>query len=211
MLRFDLTLRAAARTGELIAAANVGPGITLLDGPNGAGKSTLLALLAGVVAPDAGIVQWADKLWTEDGQALVAPQDRGIGWLPQAPSLVPHWTVERHLVELQRCRPPAPAFAPRAIQSLGLASLLHRRAETLSAGEAQRVGLLRALIACRGLLLLDEPTSAMQPAMASSATELVRDLVAEQGWTALIVSHQPLPGLPLVAHLRMEEGRFLGS
>lgn len=209
MLRFEVHLRPTVGGAGLQAVATVGPGITLLDGPSGAGKSTLLTLLAGGSLPHGGSVRWGQEIWSEDGRIRTPAQERGVGWLPQAPSLVPHWTVARHLAATARYRTQDSALAVDAVAVLGLASLLQREAATLSAGEAQRVALLRALLACRGLLLLDEPVSALDPASARAALGLIAAWVAERGWTAIVVSHQPLGDLPINAHLRMEEGRLV--
>jgi ABC-type lipoprotein export system ATPase subunit len=76
----------------------------------------------------------------------------------------------------------------------------------LSAGEAQRVAHLLALLASQGLLLLDEPVTALPPELARRAVDLIASLTKEQGWTAIVVSHQPLEGLQPTAHLELAEG-----
>lgn len=205
-LRFDITLGAGPNHGALRASATVGQGVTLLSGPSGAGKSTLLALLAGVIHPHRGVITFGDLTWATEGRSLVPSHLRGIGWQPQAASLVPYWTARDHLRASERYRPELPGLTTRAVQALALDGLLDRPVATLSAGEAQRVALLRALAACRGLLLLDEPVTALQPALAQESLRLIAALTREQGWTTLLVSHQPCDGLSLVEVLALDGG-----
>ena len=206
MLHLDLILRATSRHGALRATATIGQGATLLTGPSGAGKSTLLALVAGAILPQSGRLTWRDEHWSDGSRLLVPSHLRGIGWQPQAPSLHPGWTVRDHLDATYRFRQQSPDLEARIIERLGLGPLMARRAGQLSAGEAQRVALLRALVACRGLLLLDEPVTALPPDLARRAVELIASLTEEQGWTAIVVSHQPLEGLQPTAQLELAEG-----
>ena len=206
MLHLDLTLVAAAGHGALRAAATIGQGATLLTGPSGAGKSTLLALLAGTIPPQSGTLRWRNQTWSDGPNLLVPSHLRGVGWQPQASSLHPGWTARDHLDATYRFRPQRPDLEAAIIDGLELGPLMARRAGQLSAGEAQRVALLRALAACQGLLLLDEPVTALPPELARRATELMASLTEEQGWTAIVVSHQPLEGLQPTAHLELAEG-----
>lgn len=206
MLQLDLTLKAAAGHSALRAAATIGQGTALLTGPSGAGKSTLLALLAGAITPQSGTLRWQDQRWS-DGTRLIVPSHlRGIGWQPQSASLQPGWTARDHLDATYRFRPRRLDLEARAIDRLELGPLMARRAGQLSAGEAQRVALLRGLTACQGLLLLDEPVTALPPELARRAVELIAALTDEQGWTAIVVSHQPLDGLLPATRLEMEDG-----
>ena len=206
MLQIDITLVAAASHGALRATATIGQGTALLTGPSGAGKSTLLALLAGAIPPQSGRLTWRDQHWSDGPSQLVPSHLRGIGWQPQALSLHPGWTVRDHLDATYRFRQQSPDLEAAIIERLGLGPLMARRAGQLSAGEAQRVALLRALTACQGLLLLDEPATALPPDLARRAVELIVSLTDEQGWTAIVVSHQPLEGLLPATRLEMAEG-----
>ena len=206
MLQLDLTLVATSSHGALRAAATIGQGATLLTGPSGAGKSTLLALLAGAIPPQSGTLRWRNQTWSDGPSLLVPSHLRAIGWQPQAASLHPGWTARDHLDATYRFRQQRPELEARLIDGLELGPLMARRAGQLSAGEAQRVSLLRALTACHGLLLLDEPVTALPPDLARRAIELIASLTHEQGWTAIVVSHQPLDGLKPTAHLELAEG-----
>ena len=206
MLQLDLTLVATSSHGALRAAATIGQGATLLTGPSGAGKSTMLALLAGAIPPQSGTLRWRSQTWSDGPSLLVPSHLRAIGWQPQAASLHPGWTARDHLDATYRFRQQRPDREASVIESLELGPIMARRAGQLSAGEAQRVALLRALTACQGLLLLDEPVTALPPDLARRATELIASLTHEQGWTAIVVSHQPLDGLKPTAHLELAEG-----
>lgn len=208
MLQFDLTLVATSSHGALRASATIGQGATLLTGPSGAGKSTLLALVAGALPPQSGTLRWRDQTWSDGPNLLVPSHLRGIGWQPQASSLHPGWSARDHLDATYRFRPHRPDLEAAIVESLELGPLMDRRAGQLSAGETQRVALLRALTACQGLLLLDEPVTALPPDLARRAIELIAAINLEQGWTAIVVSHQPFDGLKPTAHLELAEGRL---
>ena len=141
----------------------VEPGERLaLLGSNGSGKTTLLRVLSGLAAPLAGEIHWR-------GTALPkgAARCRIVGYVLQAEASV-HFTV-RQLVALGLGTdgpPSAPQLAEvaRVLADEGLAELADRPCSTLSGGEWQRAVIARALVARPALLLLDEPTSHLDPA-----------------------------------------------
>jgi iron complex transport system ATP-binding protein len=142
----------AVHTGERLA----------LLGCNGSGKTTLLRVLAGLAAPLRGEVRWC-------GTALPkgAARCRVLGYVLQAEPPV-HFTV-RQLVALGLGTdgpPSAPQLArvARVLEGEGLTDFADRRCSTLSGGEWQRAVIARALVAEPALLLLDEPTSHLDPA-----------------------------------------------
>jgi iron complex transport system ATP-binding protein len=148
----------------------VRPGERLgLLGSNGSGKTTLLRVLAGLAAPLEGEVRWL-------GVALPkgAARCRVLGYVLQAEPPV-HFTV-RQLVALGLGTdgpPSAPQRerASRALADEGLTELADRRCSTLSGGEWQRAVIARALVAEPRLLLLDEPTSHLDPARRAALHE----------------------------------------
>ena len=125
-------------------------------GPSGCGKSTLLRVLAGV-EPFAGHVQVGEAIWQSPQGAVVAPEARGVGWVPQDAPLFPHVDVRTNLLW---SAPEPDALDPLA-RALEVEELLARRPATLSGGERARVALGRALLRRPGLLLLDEPFAAL--------------------------------------------------
>jgi osmoprotectant transport system ATP-binding protein len=190
-----LELRGAVRR---FGAATIGPvslsvarGETVaLVGPSGAGKSTLLRLLLGLVAPDAGEVRVLG--------APLRPGDferrRRLGYVVQGGGLFPHLTaagnaalVARHL-GWPRARIAARLESLAALVRLPPDALDRNPAE-LSGGQAQRVGLIRALVLDPDVLLLDEPLGALDPLTRADLQADLRQAFADLGKTVVIVTH----------------------
>jgi iron complex transport system ATP-binding protein len=171
----------------------IAPGWTAIVGPNGAGKSTLLRVLAGLQAPDAGEVQL-------DGRPLAhwAPRERAMhmAWLAQQGDSSGELTV-REVVQLGRLPSLGLFTAPgahdeaRVDQAMADAECTpwqHRRLHELSGGERQRVLLARALAVDAPLLLLDEPTTHLDPPHQVAVVRLVQRQV-RAGVTVVSVLH----------------------
>jgi heme exporter protein A len=159
-----------------------------LRAPNGAGKTTLLRTLAGLQPPVAGQV---DAL--PDAVAYAAHADGLKAPLTVAENLG-FWAAVHG--------GPAP---DRAIRALDLASLTHRRAGELSAGQKRRLGLARLLVTGRPLWLLDEPTVSLDAASVALFAGVVRAHLADGG-AAIIATHADL-GLPEAETLDLEPFR----
>ena len=159
-----------------------------LLGPSGAGKSTLLKLLLGLESPSAGEIRFRGN---EISRTPI--QERGFGYLPQHLALFPHLNVEENLRYGLKARKLSGAIyeqhLARLIDATGIAPLLERRPETLSGGERQRVALVRALAPRPDLLLLDEPFSALDPALRRELWDLTRSLQQLEGTTMLLITH----------------------
>ena len=138
----------------------VAPGeLVAVVGPNGAGKSTLLRLVAGLVGLGSGRLTLTGRT-VDDGteRGFVPPEARRVGWVPQDRLLFDHLTVAANV-----------GFSPRAtpdvvddlLERLDLTGLSGRRPSECSGGQAQRVAVARALAADPAVLLLDEPSTAL--------------------------------------------------
>jgi ABC-type sulfate/molybdate transport systems ATPase subunit len=169
-------------------------------GPNGAGKTTLLRLLAAIDMPTAGSVL-VDGVRTTPGAVALR---RRIAYATQRPGLLS--TSVRRNVELplrwrRVPRPQRRAAAAAALERLGVAHLAQRPAAALSAGEAQRVNLARALALDPALLLLDEPAAALDAeARHAFLTDVERALDASTT-TVVHVSHRPEEAFRLADHV----------
>ena len=155
-------------------------------GLNGAGKTTTIRALLGMVRPNAGNVKVL-------GQA-VGPYGRGpwaqVGHLVETPSSYPELTVRENLEIARRLHGIADSNATsKIIEKLSLTSYTDRKAGTLSLGNAQRLGLARALLHEPRLLILDEPANGLDPAGVVEIRELLGSLAREKGVTIFMSSH----------------------
>ena len=170
-------------------------------GPSGAGKTTLLATLACALRPSAGRVEvFGDDPWSMTDRALHAL--RGSLFLaPQVPPLaprqrvvnavlagrLPQWTAWQALRSLMH---PRDLVAARdALAQFRLDDKLFLRCDRLSGGERQRVGLARLLLSRARLLLLDEPVSALDPALAGAALDVLQQAARTRAATLVVSLH----------------------
>lgn len=153
-------------------------GVTALVGPSGAGKTTLLRALCGLVpaqgTPFAGL----------------PPERRRVGFLPQNYALFPHLSALDNVaypLRGKRRRERARAL----LQRVRMDAFGERLPQSLSGGQCQRVALARALARDPDLLLLDEPASALEPALRDALFDELSDTLHELGLPALIATHDP--------------------
>jgi len=155
-----------------------------LVGPNGSGKTTLLKGAAGLVRATAGQIAVAGHDVARDGRAA----RRAVGYMPQRLGF-PDGATPREVLRLIARLRDADLPRPEALlERVGLDDALDRQIETLSGGMRQRLGLAIALLGDPGVLLLDEPSAALDP----TGSLLMRDLLCElgkEGKTILISSH----------------------
>lgn len=152
-----------------------------LLGVNGAGKSTTLAIIAGVLAPDAGTVRIDGRDVTDDARAL-----RGrIGWVPESVPLWPELTVVEALDASGRLRGMARnarrAAIERELARFELTGMAKRLCGLLSLGQKRRVGLAQALLHEPELLVLDEPGNGLDPVQATQLREVIGSLSPNRG------------------------------
>lgn len=155
-------------------------------GLNGAGKTTTIRMLLGMIRPSAGAAFLLGQPVHPDARALWAQ----VGYLVETPHAYPELTVRENLEVFRRLRGLRDAHAvDRTIERLGLAPYADRRAGTLSLGNAQRLGLAKALLHDPALLLLDEPANGLDPAGVVEVRDLLRELAHERGATIFLSSH----------------------
>jgi molybdate transport system ATP-binding protein len=198
--RFERRLRG----GPTIAAeADVpldGAPVTVLFGPSGGGKTTILRALAGLDAPDEGVIRFAGETWFDAAARIsVPPQRRRVGLLFQEYALFPHLGVAANIGYGAHALPRR-ARAERVREAARLCAvedLLDRRPAQLSGGQRQRVALARALAPRPRLLLLDEPLSALDQALREELRGELRRLLVESRVPAVVVTHDRAEALAL--------------
>lgn len=155
-------------------------------GLNGAGKTTTIRMLLGMVRPTVGAAEVLGR--------RIQPGERqpwrSVGHLVETPYAYPELTVRENLEAMRRLRPGVEQSAvSRVIERLELVEYADRQAGTLSLGNAQRLGLAKALLHAPELLILDEPAMGLDPAGIVEIRNLLLELVQEHGVTVFMSSH----------------------
>lgn len=163
--------------------------VVALLGHNGAGKTTLLRILNGLLRPTSGTADTLGLDPTRDGQEVRAR----TGVLPEYPALDDFLTVRENLEAYGHMYGVDPAVVatrgPMLLADMGLADRTHTRTRDLSAGLKQRAALARAMLHSPELLLLDEPTSNLDPLAARRVRDLVTRQSRDLGTTVLVSTH----------------------
>lgn len=179
---------------ELAVELTVKPGVTVLLGPNGSGKSSLLRLVSGLSRPRAGRILLGDRLLFDAHRKIdLPPEQRRIGLVFQDLALFPHLDV-RHNISfgLKMRRQPGAEILRKVdqlLEKLGIRELAERNVTTLSGGERQKVALARTLVTDPLLLLLDEPTAALDPSARGAIRRWLHQILAELQIPTLLVTH----------------------
>jgi ABC-2 type transport system ATP-binding protein len=155
-------------------------------GLNGAGKTTTIRMLLGMIRPTTG---YATVLGTRVRLGSREPWEH-VGYLVETPRAYPELSVWENLEVARRLHPGTPQEAvSRIIERMGLSAYADRRAGNLSLGNAQRLGLAKALLHNPRLLFLDEPANGLDPAGIVEIRALLLQLTREQGVTVFMSSH----------------------
>jgi Cu-processing system ATP-binding protein len=157
---------------------------TALVGHNGAGKTTLLKLMLGLIHPTAGTL----RVLGENPAAGEFAARRALGYLPESVSFNAALTGREILTFYARLKREPVEKALPLLEKVGLAAAANRRVGTYSKGMRQRLGLAQALIGAPKVLLLDEPTTGLDPALRLSFYEIVEELRG-RGATVVLCSH----------------------
>jgi len=184
----DIT-HATKRYGPIEAVRDVsftlGPGETVaLVGHNGAGKTTLLKLMLGLARSTEGTI----RVLGEDPAAGDFAARRRLGYLPESVSFNTALTAREILSFYARLKDEPVAKSLDLLERVGLSAAASRRVGTYSKGMRQRLGLAQALIGAPRLLLLDEPTTGLDPALRLEFYDIIEELRAG-GATVILSSH----------------------
>jgi len=188
MIKIDITKKLHGADGNMNLNINLqikeGDFIALA-GQSGSGKTTLLRILAGLEEAE-GTIQIGNDIWL-DGKKSLAPQKRKIGFVFQDYALFANMSVEDNLLFVNKDK----QLAKRLLEITELSKLKKRLPNTLSGGQKQRVSLCRAMMNRPRLLLMDEPLSALDPAMRTKLQNEILLLHKEFDTTTIMVSHDP--------------------
>jgi putative spermidine/putrescine transport system ATP-binding protein len=202
--RFDSVLA----VDEVSLAIENGEFVSLL-GPSGCGKSTTLAMVAGLLAPDAGSIRI-------DGQDITRQPAyrRNVGMVFQNYALFPHMTVAQNVAFGLRMRKiPKAQLEGRVARALELVRLPHaatRYPRQLSGGEQQRIALARALVIEPAILLLDEPLSNLDARLRDEMRIELRQIQRRVGITTVFVTHDQAEALAMSDRVAvMNRGRIM--
>ena len=210
----------AVRVAGTVAArgwdvgAELRPGlVTAVVGNNGAGKSTLAQVIAGTLRVDSGTVSIGERV-VDDAATFVPARRRGVAMVSQAPRIFTHMSVAANVSFPLRVRgvgrAEARAAALEQLRAVGIADLASKRASDLSGGQAARVAIARALVFRPEVLILDEPTAALDVEATAQVSAVLRERLAGSGITTLLVSHDIAEVLSLASHMIvMGEGRIV--
>ncbi|HEY2569924.1 MAG TPA: ATP-binding cassette domain-containing protein, partial [Solirubrobacteraceae bacterium] len=158
--------------------------VTALVGPSGAGKSTVLSVIAGLLRPARGRVALDEEVWFDSERRISLPPDRRrVGLVFQEYALFPHMTVRQNVAYGGSAR------AEELMERLRIGRLAGAHPGQLSGGERQRVALARALAREPGVLLLDEPLSALDPHTKTAVRGELAALLADLQLPTLVVTH----------------------
>ncbi len=185
--------------------------IGCLLGPSGCGKTTLLRLIAGFYTPSSGQIALNEQVMSQSNFVL-APEKRDMGMVFQDYALFPHLSIQDNLAfglrrwESQKRQ----SRLEEMLKLTGLAHLAMRYPHELSGGQQQRVALARALAPRPKLLLMDEPFSNLDAELRRTLSQEVRQMLKDQGITALMVTHDQQEAFTLADQVGvMKEGQLL--
>lgn len=208
-----LALGEAGKRFELDVAFTSSHRRIVLYGPSGAGKSVTLRAIAGLLKPDGGHVRVDGRTLFDTG-VDVSPRDRGVAYVFQDYALFPHLTVAQNVgfaIARGWINPRRHARNDRVAHWLDLFELDavadHYPAQ-VSGGQRQRTALARALIAEPRIVLLDEPFSALDPALRGRMRDELRALQARLDLQLMVITHDPADVEALDGHtIGIRDGR----
>jgi len=165
--------------------------VLAITGPNGSGKTTALLLIAGLLNISSGRIELDGQIC--DGNTFVQPEDRQVGMLFQNGALFPHLNVSQNIIFGLRARSmrkdEALSRATDTMKKLDIHSFAGKRPHELSGGQQQRVALARTLVTQPKILLLDEPTTALDTYARAATIDLLAEAFSQFAGPVVLVSH----------------------
>ena len=196
--RLELDLEFQCHPGEFL----------VISGQSGAGKTSLLRMIAGLMNPDSGKIQFNDQTWFGP-KINLKPQERNCGLVFQQYSLFPNMTVEGNLKYALRGGQ-SEFDVEELLDIMEIKGLRNQKPAILSGGQQQRVALARTLVQKPGLLLLDEPLSALDRPMRIRLQEYLKEVHKKYELTTIMVTHDPSEALKLADRIiEIEEGKVV--
>jgi ABC-type polar amino acid transport system ATPase subunit len=195
--------------------------LTAIVGPSGSGKSTLLRCINGLEPFHEGTIAIGDSLRLEGTNGIPLPVNslievrRTVGMVFQQFNLFPHYTALQNVMAgpryaLGQAKQAAAQTAAELLDRVGLTRFYNAKPATLSGGQQQRVAIARALAVRPSVMLFDEPTSSLDPAMVAEVVSVMRDL-ARAGQTMVVVTHDDDLAREAQWIHRMEAGVIVSS
>ena len=185
---------AVTAVSDATMAVDQGEFVALL-GPSGSGKTTLISIIGGLLSPSTGsVVLGSTDVTQMSRKQLTAFRAEKVGFVFQSANLVPFLTARENLMYVASLvkggsKKAAQARCDQLLEELGLADRGGNLPEQLSGGERQRVAIGRALMNDPDLVLVDEPTAALDTAMGRSVVQLLRREIKSRGKTGIMVTH----------------------
>jgi putative ABC transport system ATP-binding protein len=186
-----------------------------ITGPSGSGKTTLLLAIGALLRPTSGRVLFRDREIQALPDAQRAEFRRAhVGFVMQNFSLIPYLSAARNVAVPLALRglgaAEQQAQARRVLEEVGFGSRLHHLPRELSAGQQQRVAIARAMVAAPALILADEPTGNLDPALSRDILGLLRTVNEEKGITIVMVTHSPEAAARGDVRAHLVDGRLVG-
>jgi len=203
----DVTYRRGGRVILSALTVELKEGMTALVGPSGAGKSTLLRLLNRLADPDSGAIHYRGR---DVREYDVLELRREVALVPQLPALLPCSVAENVSYGPGLCDRPCNVDAALALAGLNRA-FAERGAHQLSVGEQQRVMLARALALEPAVLLLDEPTAALDERSRDAVERTLLDLHARVSAALIVVTHDQAQARRLGDRVLVLDGGRIGT
>ena len=213
MIELDFQKILKSSSGEMILNVKLdieqGKLVTLY-GKSGAGKTTLFLILAGLLSPEKGFVKVGNEMWTDRANNIqLAAQKRNVGFVFQEYALFPNMTVRENLV-FALGKGQSEKIVDHLVEIIDLGQLQDRNPVTLSGGQKQRVALARALVKKPGILLLDEPLSALDHEMRTKLQSYILEVHNEFKLTTILISHDVSEIIRLSDFLvEMDQGKII--